>query len=352
MAHLTGRGAASNPTSRFERLRWEPDVDACAAPGADDEEVAPATRVYRDTTRSILSRNDSPDIHFDRSINPYRGCEHGCIYCYARPYHEYLGWSGGLDFETRIVAKHDAPTLLRKELSAPSYRPAPLGLSGATDCYQPIERHLRLTRGCLEVLADFGHPVSVITKNHLVTRDIDLLAHLARVAACEVSISLGTLDDDLARRLEPRASAPRRRLQAIEQLAAAGIPVVVLTSPMISGLNDHELPSILQTASRAGARWAGYSALRLPHGVKGHFTAWLEEHAPLRRDKVLHRFDAMHEQASGFGSRMRGKGFYADELEQLFALSCRRLGLATTRQALSCDAFEVPRPRQLELFDS
>src|SRR5947209_2294940 len=235
---LRGRGASHNPANRFETLHYERDPDA--APGDDP---APATQFLRDRTHSIITTNDSPDVGFSASINPYRGCEHGCTYCYARPYHEYLGFSAGIDFETKIMVKEDAPKLLRKELTSPRWQPQVLGLSGVTDAYQPIERHLLLTRRCLEVLVQFRNPVVIVTKNHLVTRDSDLLRRLAEHRAASVCLSLTTLDDRLAGRLEPRATRPRGRLDAIRQLTAAGVPVTVLVAPVIPGLTDHELPA-------------------------------------------------------------------------------------------------------------
>src|SRR5436305_3583809 len=238
---LRGRGASHNPANRFETLHYERDADA--APGDDP---APATQFFRDSTRSIITTNDSPDVGFSASINPYRGCEHGCVYCYARPYHEYLGFSAGLDFESRILVKPDAPELLRKELSAPKWKPQTLAMSGVTDCYQPAERRLQITRRCLEVLADFRNPVGVITKNELVTRDIDILQRLHEHQAAVVMVSITTLDPEVARRMEPRASHPRDRLKAVERLAAAGVPVGVNVAPVVPAITDHEMPRILE----------------------------------------------------------------------------------------------------------
>jgi DNA repair photolyase len=259
---VRGRGAADNPANRFVPIHYEPDPDA-----PDEGRAAPRTQLYRDATRSIIATNDSPDVGFGASINPYCGCEHGCAYCYARPTHEHLGLSAGLDFETKILVKEDAPALLRRELASPRWRPQVIGLSGVTDPYQPAERRLRLTRGCLEGLAEFRNPVVVVTKNHLVTRDADLLAELAAHRAAAVFLSVTTLDGDLARVMEPRASQPAGRLAAVAELARAGVPVGVLVAPVIPGLTDHELPAILAAAARAGARHAGYVLLRLPHGV-------------------------------------------------------------------------------------
>jgi DNA repair photolyase len=259
---LRGRGASWNPPNRFERLHLEREG------WTDPDDPSPETVLLDDTTRSILSRNDSPDVGFDVGINPYRGCGHGCAYCYARPTHEYLGYSAGLDFETRILVKRDAPRLLREALSSRRWKPEPIMLSGNTDAYQPVERRLRITRRCLEVLAEFRNPVAITTKSYLVTRDIDLLAELAASGAAAVTLSITTLRNEIQRVMEPRASTPARRLGAIRVLADAGIPVGVNVAPIVPGLTDHELPA-LEAAADAGASWAGYILLRLPHGVKG-----------------------------------------------------------------------------------
>jgi DNA repair photolyase len=350
-APLRGRGASHNPPNRFEEIRCEPDDDISDIP--PDERSAPQTRFLRDASRSIISYNDSPDVGFDASFNPYRGCEHGCIYCFARPTHEYLGLSAGLDFETRILVKEDAPELLRAELAARKWKPQVLGVSGVTDPYQPIERKLSLTRRCLEVVVDFMNPLSIITKNHLVSRDVDLLARLAAHDAALVCVSVTTLDPHLARVMEPRASSPERRLEAIAALHEAGIPVCVLVAPVIPGLNDHEVPGIVCAAARAGARYAGYVALRLPHGLKELFERWLEQHFPERRGKVLNRLRSMRGgelYRAEFGKRMRGEGAFADEIAQLFAIACRRAGLEAKRPTLSTASFQTPGPQQLTLF--
>jgi DNA repair photolyase len=346
---------SENPPNRFARSWHELD------PEADDPDRAadpgrPVTRFLPDHSRSIIATNDSPDVPFEASINPYRGCEHGCAYCYARPSHEYLGLSAGLDFETTILVKHEAPALLRQALLAPSWRPTPLALSGVTDPYQPVERRLGLTRGCLEVLVEYRHPVTVVTKNALVLRDVDLLSGLAGFMAAAVHVSITTLDADLARRLEPRTSPPERRLAAIAALAAAGVPVGVLVAPVIPGLNDHEIPAILAAAARAGARHAGYGTLRLPGAVASLFEAWLEHHEPGRKVKILNRLRAMREGAlndSRFGSRMHGSGPIAAIIDGLFASACRRLDLNTVPLVLSTAAFRRParREEQLRLFD-
>ncbi len=344
-----GRGSAANPANRFERLHYEPD------PAADPAEApSPATQFFRDNARSLIVTNDSPDVGFDASINPYRGCEHGCSYCYSRPTHEYLGLSAGLDFETKIFVKEDAPALLRRELNARTWRPRPLGVCGVTDAYQPVERRLRLTRRCLEVLADFRNPAVVITKSHLVTRDLDVLGDLARHGAAAVFVSLTTLDGALARVMEPRATQPAGRLAAVRAAAEAGVPVGVLVAPVIPGLNDHEIPALLGEAAAAGARYAGYVVLRLPHGLADLFTRWLEQHFPERRDRVLGR---LRELRGGklndprFGSRMRGEGVLAKAIRDLFALARRRTGMLGRGPQLSTAAFRRPAETPPSLFD-
>ncbi|MGK2856418.1 MAG: PA0069 family radical SAM protein [Thermoanaerobaculia bacterium] len=347
-----GRGASTNRAGRFESIEYVADTDVDSPP---EDAVAPATRFFRDPSRSIIASNDSPDVAFDRSVNPYRGCEHGCIYCYARPTHEYLGYSAGLDFETKIMVKEDAPALLRKELMAKSWKPQLIGLSGVTDCYQPAEKAMRLTRGCLEVLAEFRNPAFIVTKNQLVTRDVDLLAELARWQCISVQISVTTLDDGLARAMEPRASSPRRRLDAIEALAAAGVPVGVLTAPIIPGLNEHEIPSILAEAAKRGAGHASYTVLRLPLAVKDLFIQWLGEAVPDRKAKVLNRIREMRDgnlNNTKFGERMKATGVFADQIRSLYEISCRREGLTRGWPELSTEHFRRPEePRaQLSLF--
>jgi DNA repair photolyase len=346
---IRGRGAASNPTNRFELIHYERDATA-----PEEDSPAPATRFYRDRSRSILAHNDSPDVGFETSVNPYRGCEHACAYCYARPTHEYLGFSAGLDFETKIMVKEDAPVLLRKELASAKWRPRLVAISGVTDPYQPVERRLGLTRRCLEVFAEFRNPVGVVTKNHLIGRDVDLLAELARHRAAAAFLSITTLDAELARRMEPRASSPSGRLAAIEELTRAGVPVGVLTAPVIPGLTDHELPAILAAAAKAGACCAAYVLLRLPHGVGPLFEEWLGQHYPDRRDKVLSRLREMRGGAisdARFGSRMRGQGVLAEQIAALFRLGCRRAGLDTQFPTLSTAAFRRPGGTQKLLFE-
>jgi DNA repair photolyase len=333
-------------------LSYEPDP--YAEPDPEAEAGDGRTLYLVDDSHSVIARNDSPDVGFAASINPYRGCEHGCIYCFARPFHEYLDFSAGLDFETRILVKPEAPRLLRRELSSPKWKPQVVGLSGVTDPYQPIERHLKLTRSILGVLEEFRNPVVVITKSYTVTRDADILARLARVGAAAVCLSVTTLDPGLARRLEPRASAPERRLAAIARLREAGVPVGVLVAPVIPGLNDHELPAVVAACARAGASFAGYVALRLPGAVAGLFTDWLERHFPQRKEKVLGRLRSLRQgklyDSAWFG-RMRGEGEFARQIEGLFTLACRRAGLEGSRPPLSADSFRVPRrAEQLDLF--
>src|SRR5436305_3382941 len=341
---MHGRGASWNPQNRFESIAYERDDEA---PPDDD---APRTLYLRDPTRTITARNDSPDVGFDASINPYRGCEHGCSYCFARPTHEYLGFSAGLDFETKILVKEDAPELLREELMSPRWTPRTIAISGVTDCYQPIERELEITRRCLGVLNDFKNPVSLITKNALVTRDIDILRELAAVNATSVFISITTLDPELARVMEPRASTPELRLGALEALAKAGIPCGVMVAPVIPAITDHEMPKILQAAANAGARNAGFVVLRLPWAVAPIFEKWLEERFPDRKDKVLNRvrdlrggklYDAQ------WGVRGRGEGIFAEQIAAIFEVICRRAHLHETELELSTAAFRRPTAQGL-----
>ena len=311
------------------------------------------TKYLRDATRSIVAFNDSPDIPFNASVNPYRGCEHGCAYCYARPTHEFLGFSAGLDFESRILVKTDAPTLLRAELSRPRWKPQPIALSGVTDPYQPIERTLKITRRCLEVLRDFGNPVGIVTKSHLVTRDVDVLREMAeRDCAC-VFVSVTTLNARVARAMEPRASRPAHRLHAIHRLAEAGVPVGVMVAPIVPGLTDAETPAILDAAANAGARFASHVPLRLPHAVRDLFGAWLETHFPDRMEKVLGRIRSLRGGRLNdprYGIRMRGEGPYAQQIADLFRLGVRRAGMDPTPPELSVAGFRRRGARQLELF--
>jgi DNA repair photolyase len=347
------RGTLANPANRYEPLHveWDPaDVDP-----DDDGEARLPTVLYRDASRTILAENDSPDVGFRFSLNPYRGCEHGCVYCYARPSHEYLGFSAGLDFERKLMVKDDAPALLRTTFLAPRWQPEVVALSGNTDCYQPIERRLRLTRRCLEVFVEFRNPVAAITKSALVARDADLFAALAAHGAAHVLCSVTTLDPDLARRMEPRAARPHRRLEAMAALARAGVPVGVMIGPVVPGLNDAEIPRILEAAARAGARSASWVLLRLPAPVDVLFERWLAEQFPERRDRVLGR---IRETRGGritdgrFGRRMRGQGVYAEQIGALFAVTARKLGLDRPLPPLCAAAFRRPSTRdgQLGLF--
>lgn len=341
-----GRGARVNPTGRFEKARIEPDLDAQAEP-------ALRTQAIPDPSRTAITFNKSPDIPFDASLNPYRGCEHGCAYCYARPTHEYLGYSAGLDFETKILVKEKAPELLRRELAAPRWKPQVVAISGVTDAYQPIERRLELTRRCVQVFCEFLNPITIITKSALVTRDIDLFRELAQHQAISVSLSITTLDNELQRSLEPRASAPHERLRAIERLASAGIPTAVMVAPIIPGLTDAETPAILQAAASAGATRAGHIVLRLPHGLRDLFDDWLLNHRPLRREKVLSRLESLRGGQLNdprFGTRMRGEGRFAEQIEGLFRLIARKHGLDRPQAPLSTKSFRRPGGTQLDFF--
>jgi len=342
-----GRGATINPADRFTALRYELDEFSSS------EEARPLpTEFFRDDSQSIISRNNSPDIGFETSLNPYRGCEHGCAYCYARPTHEYLGFSAGLDFESKIIVKMNAGPLLRQELSKPSWKPQVLVMSGVTDCYQPIERKLKLTRSCLEVLAEFRNPAAIVTKNFLVTRDIDLLQELAKYDAIIATISITTLDADLAAKLEPRASTPRARLAAVRELAGAGVPVGVNVAPIIPGLNDHEIPHIIQAAAEAGAYCAHYTIVRLPLAVSQIFPAWLKTHFPDRAETVLGRIRSIRNgklNSSQFGQRMRGEGLLAEQIRRLFEVASRKFGLNERDFHLSCDGFRRVEKNQLSL---
>jgi DNA repair photolyase len=341
------RGAGSNPPNRFERITIERDVD-----WDPEQDPLPRTQFFRDRSSSIISYNESPDLGFEASLNPYRGCEHGCIYCYARPYHEYLGFSSGLDFETKIVVKVDAPRLLRQELSSSGWHPKVIALSGVTDPYQPVERRLKLTRACLEVLAEFRNPVVVVTKNYLVTRDADLLASLAGCQATAVYISLTTLNPELRRLLEPRTSPPGARLAAITALARAGVPTGVLVAPVIPGLTDHEIPSVLAAAAAAGASFGAHSILRLPYAVAPLFEEWLTRHLPEKKAKVLQRVRALRRGKLSnpeFGLRMTGEGIFAEQIARLFEVAGRKAGWSGQEPELSSAFFRRPGGAQLEL---
>lgn len=354
VATLKGRGSADQPVNRFTQKEWIPDPEYLEHLYLCGEDDPPQTEVIDDASRSVITKNSSPDIEFDYSLNPYRGCEHGCSYCYARPSHEYLGFSPGLDFETRIVAKREAAELLREELSKPGWKVPDMVMSGITDPYQPLEKKLEITRRCLEVLSQFGQPVELITKNYLITRDLDLLTQLASKRAVRVRISVTSLDPELSRTLEPRASSPERRLQAIELLSQAGIPVGVNVSPVIPGLNDHEMISILERAAEAGAVWGHYIPLRLPGAVSSVFVSWLERYRPHTRDKVIRLVKELRGgklNQSEFHKRFQGQGEVARRLRQLYQLGMKKAGLSFSVPRLDPRSFEVPGPKQLGLFD-
>lgn len=337
-----GRGAASNPDGRFLQHQRE----ACDDGWGEDllAETIP-TQVLVDASRNIITRNQSPDVPFERSINPYKGCEHGCVYCFARPTHAYLDLSPGIDFESKIFSKPDAARLLAREFAKPTYRPAPIALGVNTDAYQPVERKLAITRQLLEVFSAHQHPVSIITKSALIERDIDLLAPMAEQGLLEVVISVTTLDHDLSRRMEPRAAAPSRRLQTIQALHRAGIPVGVLFAPVIPALNDSEMETLLARVQQAGACYAGYVMLRLPHELKDLFTEWLHNHYPLKAEHVLNRLRELRGgkiNSTVFGERMTGTGEYARLFQQRFKLACKKLGLNQVELDLNLELFRVP----------
>ena len=345
---IRGRGAAVNPKNRFrdEEVEYEIDVNT-------GQLKRPKTTLLKDHTGSIISTNNSPDIGFDVSVNPYRGCEHGCVYCYARPSHEFLGMSLGLDFESKIVVKYEAPRLLRETLAGKSWKPQTLAMSGVTDPYQPVEKKLGITRGCIEVLAECLHPLVIITKNHLVTRDIDLLSKLAEVNAVRVVLSITSLDKTITDTMEPRTSRPNKRLQAVRELSEAGIPVHVNIAPVIPGLTDNEIVPIMEAASEAGAESVSCNIVRLPYGVKNLFVKWLDDHHPNRKEKVINKIKNMRDgklNRSEFGERFRGTGPYADQIRQLIEIHSHRLGLNADRKPLNIDAFKRPETDQLTLF--
>jgi DNA repair photolyase len=348
------RGALENPGNRFEKIHLEPNADWNPEEDAEGGRPSgPRTQFFKDHSQTVISCNDSPDLGFGVSLNPYRGCEHGCIYCYARPTHEYLGFSAGLDFERKIMVKENAPELLRKEISSPKWQPNVIFMSGVTDCYQPVESRLKLTRRCLEVLAEFRNPVFIVTKNHLVTRDIDVLKELARHNAVSVWLSITTLDAELRKIMEPRTSPPVARLAALRELSGAGIPVGVNVAPIIPGLTDHEIPAILKAAHEAGARAAGYTVVRLPYAVTPLFERWLETYFPDRKEKVLNRLRAMHDgklYKSEWGKRFTGEGIFAEQIAQMFQVARRKAGFTDEPFELSTTAFHRAGGTQLSLF--
>lgn len=340
------RGTLQNPAGRFEKLdleegdyrQWSPD---------DPLIPSRSTQFFKDTSRTIIHDYDSPDLGRGSNVNAYRGCEHGCIYCFARPTHEYLGLSAGADFETKIFVKTEAPRLLREKLMSPGWTPRPITFSGITDCYQPAERKFRLTRACIEVLSEFRNPFTIITKNHLVTRDLDLIAPMAELNAAAVFVSVTSLDSKLAEKMEPRTSRPTFRLKAIEALARRGVPVGVMVAPIVPGLTDHELPAILKAVASAGATRAGYVMLRLPYGLGQLFEDWLVQNFPERKEKILNRIREMRGGKlydSAYGTRMTGEGAFAEQVSVMFDLYSKKEGLNRERRKLSTEHFFRPDP--------
>jgi DNA repair photolyase len=344
------RGTTSNPPNRFEQTSYEPlDVDI----EYGDERPPIRTTFFRDSSKSLLSKNDSPDIPFTFSVNPYRGCEHGCIYCYARPSHEYFGFSAGLDFESRIMVKLDAARLLDEALSAKSWLPQSVSISGNTDCYQPVERTLKLTRDCLEVFLAHRNPVEIISKNSLIERDSDVLSEMASMNLVTVILSVTTLDVDLVRVMEPRTATPAKRLGAIRTLAHAGVPVGVMVSPIIPGLTDEHIPQVLDAAAAHGARFAGYTMLRLPGPVQGLFEDWCAKTFPDRANKILNRIRELRGgrlDDARYGTRMTGVGPVSEAIRQLFSLHARRVGLDRAPLPTTTSLFRRNPGGQLALF--
>jgi DNA repair photolyase len=351
---LRGRGTHTNRSSRFDRHQRSTDTDYVEYSRIAEETLEPIkTTVTWQPAKGMITRNSSPDIGFDRSINTYFGCEHGCVYCFARPTHAYLGLSPGLDFETKLFAKADAAAVLRKELAAPSYRPALIALGTNTDPYQPIERTYKVTRSIIEVLAEFRHPFGITTKSALVTRDIDLLAPLAKMGLVRVIVSVTSLNNETARRLEPRASSPARRLQAIRMLSDAGIPVGVNVAPIIPAITDSEIEDILTAARAAGACEAHFTVIRLPLEVRDLFLEWLREHFPLRLEHVMSLLNQMHkgkDYDATFGTRAKGTGIHAELIAKRFELAVKRLGFNRDRASLDTSQFKIPSDQQMDLF--
>ncbi len=350
------RGSQIAPANRFESIHREPSFEHVE----HEDELQVGGRIIPsqfipDESKSLLTENTSPDIPFRWSINPYRGCEHGCVYCYARPTHEYLGMNAGIDFETKIMVKLRAPDLLRDELARPSWQPEPISMSGVTDCYQPAERKFRLTRGCLEVLLEARQPVTIVTKNSLVLRDLDLLRQMSALNIIHVAVSVTTLDRELAHTMEPRTSPPAERLRAIRELNQAGIPVNVMVAPVVPGLTDSEMPEILRAAKEAGARAAGYIMLRLPLNVLPVFLDWLQRSYPLKQKRVESHIRSMRGgrmNDPNFGTRMRGQGLMADQIENFFDVFTKKYGLDGDLPELDCSKFRPPRSAsgQLRMF--
>jgi DNA repair photolyase len=349
-----GRGAQTNPQNRFERLSLD-----LSNPGYDfntDEEffeIQPRTVFYKDESKSVISKNDSEDLFFDYSFNPYRGCEHGCIYCYARPSHEFIGFSSGLDFETKIMIKEKAPQLLEEQFKKANYKPDVIVFSGNTDCYQPVERKLEITRKALQVCLEYRNPVSLITKNALILRDIDILKEMAGLNLLSVMLSVATMDKVLANKMEPRTSTPERRFKVVKELAGYKIPVGVNLAPVIPGLTDNEIPGILKMAADCGALFAGYILLRLPYSVKDLFVDWIKHHLPGRANKVINSIKSTHNgklNESGFGKRFTGQGELASTINDLFSISCKKYNLNRQRINLTNELFRRNSKSQLELF--
>ncbi len=351
---LRGRGTDINPPNRFEKLHIEETEDLY-----DERDYEPATErkigtvFYKDYSKSAIAKNNSPDIPFDYSFNPYRGCEHGCVYCYARPTHEYLGFSSGTDFETKIMVKENGPKLLKKEFEKKSYEPKLIIISGDTDPYQPIERKLKITREALKVCLEYRNPVAIITKNSLILRDIDILSEMAKLNLVLTTLSITTLNKELASKLEPRTATPERKLQAIEKLSEAGIPVNVNVAPVIPGLNDEEIPEILKRSAQKGAISAAYILLRLPYSIKDLFSNWLEREFPDRKEKILNKIREMRGgklNVSEFGKRFKGQGKQANAIRELFYISCRKYGLNRKKIEITAENFTRHEATQLELF--
>ncbi|MCL5266490.1 MAG: PA0069 family radical SAM protein [Bacteroidetes bacterium] len=352
--NIKGRASGFNPPNRFEEIELiESDNSNRFFPDEDPLEKKIETRFYRDTSKTILAKNDSPDVPFTYSLNPYRGCEHGCIYCYARPSHEYLGFSSGLDFESKIMVKQDAPELLRVAFMRKNWEPQVISLSGNTDCYQPVERKLDLTRRCLKVLLEFRNPVGIVTKNFLITRDIDILLEMARLNLISVFFSVTSLNQDLTKKMEPRTSAPAKKLEAIEMLSKESVPVGVLVAPVIPGLTDEEIPSILRETSARGAKFASMQMLRLPFAVKDLFVDWIRREYPDRETRIVSRLKQVRGgklSSYEFGERMRGSGETAKAIHQLFHASCKKYHLNEQELELSTDKFCRPTGTQIEMF--
>ena len=347
-SNASGRGATTNPPNRFEHTHTEADFEHLEEEEIAADSGAAPTEYLPDASQSVVSENASPDVPFRYSLNPYRGCSHGCSYCYARPTHEYLGFSAGIDFESKILVKHDAAKLLRDFLSRPQWQPESIAMSGVTDPYQPGERTYRVTRACLEVALAARQPFDIITKNALILRDLDLLREMADLSIVHVAISVTTLDADLARTMEPRTSTPKSRLNAIKTLSAAGVPVQVMVAPIIPGLNDVEIPSVLAASAEAGARRAGYVMLRLPYAVKPIFLAWLDQHRPNSRQRIENAIRSTRGgglNATSFGERMKGTGLIAEQIAQMFEKFSKHYGLDRPLPANRCDLFQPPADR-------